>query len=103
MLAADKVHDALSDGRSNDELVGYESEWRDSEIGADLWRVRNIKSLWSRYGLLVGVALAGLYMWTNELFNMSVCGTPKHGKQDSLTFKSISEVTPIVYPQPDGS
>ena len=48
MLAADKVHEALSAGRSNDELAAYEAEWRGSDIGADLYKVRNVKSLWSR-------------------------------------------------------
>ena len=30
-------------------------------------------------------------------------GTLKHGKPDSDTLKPLSEVTPIVYPKPDGS
>ena len=102
MLAADKIHEALSAGRANDELAAYEAEWRGSDIGADLYKVRNIKSLWSRFGLIVGVGLGGFDMWTNELFNMSIFGTLKHGKQDSMTLKPISEVTPIVYPKPDG-
>ena len=102
MLAADKVREALSAGRSNDELAAYEAEWRGSDIGADLYKVRNIKSLWSRFGLIAGVGLGGLDMWTNELFNKSIFGTLKHGKQDSMTLKPISEVTPIVYPKPDG-
>ena len=101
MLAADKVHNALSEGAQR-RARRLRSGCGDSEIGADLYKVRNIKSLWSRYGLVVGVPLAGLDMWTNELFNMSVFGTLKHGKQDSLTLKPISEVTPIVYPKPDG-
>ena len=102
MLAADKIHEALSAGRANDELAAYEAEWRGSDIGADLYKVRNIKSLWSRFGLIVGVGLGGFDMWTNELFNMSIFGTLKHGKQDSMTLKPISEVAPIVYPKPDG-
>ena len=102
MLAADKVQEALSAGRCNDELAAYEAEWRGSDIGADLYKVRNIKSLWSRFGLIAGVGLGGLDMWTNELFNKSIFGTLKHGKQDSMTLKPISEVTPIVYPKPDG-
>ena len=102
MLAADKVQEALSAGRCNDELAAYEADWRGSDIGADLYKVRNIKSLWSRFGLIAGVGLGGLDMWTNELFNKSIFGTLKHGKQDSMTLKPISEVTPIVYPKPDG-
>ena len=102
MLAADKVHEALSAGRANDELTAYEAAWRLSDIGADLYKVRNVKSLWSRFGLVVGVGLGALDMWTNELFKASILGTLRHDKPDSQTLKPISEVTPIVYPKPDG-
>jgi electron-transferring-flavoprotein dehydrogenase len=101
MLAAEKAHQALASGRANDELADYENAWRDSEIGRDLYKVRNVKPLWSRYGLLLGVSLGGLDMWTNELFNSSIFGTLRHGKPDSDTLKPLSEVTPIVYPKPD--
>jgi len=101
MLAAEKAHAALVAGRANDELTDYENSWRDTEIGRDLYKVRNVKPLWSRYGLILGVALGGLDMWTNELFKSSIFGTLKHGKPDSDTLKPLSEVTPIVYPKPD--
>ena len=77
------------------------SSWRDSEIGRDLYKVRNVKPLWSRFGLVPGVGLGGLDMWTNELFKASIFGTLKHSKPDSDTLRPISEVTPIVYPKPD--
>jgi electron-transferring-flavoprotein dehydrogenase len=102
ILAAEKAHEALSAGRANDELTGYENAWRDSDIGRDLFKVRNVKPLWSRFGLIPGVALGGFDMWTNELFGLSIFGTLKHGKADSDTLKPISEVTPIVYPKSDG-
>ena len=101
MLAADKIHEALAAGRANDELTDYENSWRDSDIGRDLYKVRNVKPLWSRYGLLLGVPLGGLDMWTNELFKFSIFGTLKHGKSDSDTLKPLTEVSPIVYPKPD--
>jgi len=102
ILAADKVHEALSAGRANDELIAYEAAWRASDIGADLYKVRNVKPLWSRFGLVAGIGLGALDMWTNELFKMSVFGTLKHSRPDSQTLKPISEVIPIVYPKPDG-
>jgi electron-transferring-flavoprotein dehydrogenase len=102
MLAAEKLHDALAAGRANDELIAYEEAWRGSEIGQDLHKVRNVKPLWSKLGLAVGVALGGLDMWTNELAGFSLFGTLKHGKPDSATLKPINEVKPIVYPKPDG-
>lgn len=102
MMAAEKTHEALLDGRANDELSAYENAWRGSDVGADLYKVRNVKPLWSRFGLAVGVSLGGLDMWTNELFGRSMFGTLKQGKPDSATLKPIAEVAPIVYPKPDG-
>jgi electron-transferring-flavoprotein dehydrogenase len=102
ILAAEKVHEALADGRANDELTAYEESWRASDIGRDLYKVRNVKPLWSRFGLVAGIGLGGFDMWTNELLNGSIFGTLKHGKPDSATLKPISEVAPIAYPKPDG-
>ena len=102
MLAAETAHEALAAGRRNDELASYESAWRGSDIGRDLYRVRNVKPLWSKLGLALGVACGGLDMWTNSLFGFSLFGTLKHGKRDCDTLLPLSEVTPIVYPRPDG-
>ena len=60
MLAAEHVAQALAAGRANDELTGYEDAWRTSPVGKDLWPVRNVKPLWSKFGTIVGVALDGL-------------------------------------------
>ena len=102
MLAAEKLRDALNAGRANDELTSYEEAWRGSDIGRDLFKVRNVKPLWSRLGLAAGVAFGGLDMWTNELAGFSLFGTLKHGKPDSATLKPLARVKPIVYPKPDG-
>ena len=102
MMAAETTHAALKAGRANDELADYENSWRDSDIGRDLYPVRNVKPLWTRYGLIAGVGLGGFDMWTNALFKGSIFGTLRHGKADSDTLKPISEVTPLAYPKPDG-
>ena len=102
MQAAQAIAQALEAGRQGDELSAYENGWRDSPIGQDLKRVRNVKPLWSRYGTLVGVGLGGLDMWSNTILEASPFGTLKHGKPDHATLKPLAEVTPIVYPKPDG-
>ena len=103
MLAAEKAARGArrADG-ANDELTAYEDAWRGSDIGRDLYKVRNVKPLWAKLGLALGVACAGFDMWTNELFGFSIFGTLKHGKPDSATLKPLAEVKPIVYPKPDG-
>ena len=102
MQSAEAAHAALAAGRSYDELSDYENGWRESDIGRDLKLVRNVKPLWTRFGLALGVPLGGLDMWTNELFGFSLFGTLAHGKKDALALKPLDQVTPIVYPKPDG-
>ena len=100
--AAEAAAAALAEGRANDELSAYEEGWRDSDIGKDLKKIRNVKPLWSKLGLGIGVPLGGIDMWTNELMGVSLFGTLKHGKADSDTLQPLSAVKPILYPKPDG-
>ncbi|MET0634101.1 MAG: electron transfer flavoprotein-ubiquinone oxidoreductase [Xanthobacteraceae bacterium] len=101
MLAAEQVAEALKAGRANDELAGYDAAWRNSDIGRDLWKVRNAKPLWSRFGTLLGIAMGGFDMWTSTA-GFSLFGTLGHGKPDSATLQPAAQFAPIVYPKPDG-
>ncbi|HXX50950.1 MAG TPA: NAD(P)/FAD-dependent oxidoreductase, partial [Xanthobacteraceae bacterium] len=65
MLAAERIAVALKAGRARDELADYDTVWRSSDIGRDLWRVRNAKPLWSKLGTVLGIAAGGLDMWAN--------------------------------------
>ncbi|WP_390867350.1 electron transfer flavoprotein-ubiquinone oxidoreductase [Prosthecodimorpha staleyi] len=102
MLAAEKIADALAAGRAHDEVHEIETEWRGSDIGRDLYKVRNVKPLWSRLGTVAGVALGGLDMWTNELFGFSLFGTMSHGKADYASLAPAATMPKIAYPKPDG-
>ena len=101
-MAAEHVAEALAAGRANDEIVAYENAWRDSAIGKDLKRVRNVKPLWSRFGTFIGVGLGGLDMWLNTLFGVSPFGTLKHGKTDAASLEPAAQHKKIAYPKPDG-
>ncbi|MBD1547603.1 electron transfer flavoprotein-ubiquinone oxidoreductase [Roseibium aggregatum] len=102
MLAAEEVMAAIGRGEANTELTGYDTAWRASEIGKDLKKVRNVKPLWSKFGTVLGIALGGLDMWTNELFGFSFFGTLKHGKTDAASLKPAKDCPKIDYPKPDG-
>ena len=102
ILAAEKLAQALADGRANDEPAEIEQAWRDGPIGQDLKKVRNVKPLWSRFGTVVGIGLGGLDMWTNQLFGFSLFGTLKHGKTDAASLEPASRHRRIDYPRPDG-
>jgi electron-transferring-flavoprotein dehydrogenase len=101
MMAAENVQAALASGRANDELVEFDASLRNSAIGSDLKKVRNVKPLWSKLGLYGGIALGGLDMWTNT-FGFSLFGTMSHGKPDFATLKPARDCKKIDYPRPDG-
>jgi electron-transferring-flavoprotein dehydrogenase len=100
--AAEAAHAAIASGRAGDVLADYDKAIHEGDIGKDLRRVRNVKPLWSRYGLLASLGLGGFDMWTNNLFGLSLLGTMKHGKTDSAATEPANRHKPITYPKPDG-
>ncbi len=102
ILAADKLADAIAAGRSHDEPVEIENEWRKTAICKDLKKVRNVKPLWSKFGTAIGIGLGALDMWTNTLFGGSLFGTLKHGKTDAQSLEPAAKHKKIDYPKPDG-
>ncbi|QPF90063.1 electron transfer flavoprotein-ubiquinone oxidoreductase [Bradyrhizobium commune] len=102
MLAAEHVAAALAADRANDELIDYENAWRSSPVGKDLFLVRNVKPLWSKFGTVLGVALGGFDMWFNTLFGTSLFGTQSHAKPDRSTLDPAKSHAPKNYPKPDG-
>ncbi|HET9717264.1 MAG TPA: electron transfer flavoprotein-ubiquinone oxidoreductase [Pseudolabrys sp.] len=102
IMAAEATAAALAAGRNRDDLIAYETAWRDSAVGEDLWKVRNAKPLLSRFGTLLGIALSGFDMWTNTL-GFSLFGTLRHGKPDFASLRPAAECEAISYPKPDGS
>ncbi|MCQ0093768.1 electron transfer flavoprotein-ubiquinone oxidoreductase [Roseovarius sp. M141] len=101
MAAAEAAHAAITAGRRADELSDYEAEVRSGDIGKDLKKVRNVKPLWSKYGLTTSLMVGGMDMWTNS-FGFSLLGTLKHGKNDAEATELAEKHKPINYPKPDG-
>jgi electron-transferring-flavoprotein dehydrogenase len=99
--AAEAAHEAISAGRASDELSDYETEVREGAIGRDLKKVRNVKPLWSKFGLLTSLAVGGFDMWTNTA-GFSLLGTLGHGKTDAEATGLAENHKPIDYPKPDG-
>ena len=99
--AAEAAHAALQAGREGDELTIYEANVRGGVIGKDLKRVRNVKPMWSKWGLFPSLAFGGLDMWTNT-FGFTLFGTFKHGKSDAQSTGEAKNFKPIDYPKPDG-
>ncbi|MFP3383423.1 electron transfer flavoprotein-ubiquinone oxidoreductase [Tritonibacter scottomollicae] len=100
--AAESAYAAIQAGRASDELTGYEDDVRDGPIGKDLKMVRNVKPMWSKWGLTASLALGGFDMWTNNLFGLSLFGTLGHGKNDAEATEPAEKHKTIDYPKPDG-
>ncbi len=102
IAAADAAAAAIKAGRQGDELGDYEKNVRDGAIGKDLKRVRNVKPMWSRWGMMASLAFGGFDMWTNNLLGLSLFGTLKHGKTDAASTGKAKDYAKIAYPRPDG-
>ncbi len=102
MLAAEAAFAALAEGRAGDTLDSYEEAYRQSWVAKDLWKVRNAKPLWSRFGTVPGLLLIGLDLWMHQLFGFSLFGTLNHAAPDHATLRKAAESLKIAYPRPDG-
>jgi electron-transferring-flavoprotein dehydrogenase len=102
IASADAVGEAIEGGRANDAIADLEARVLATGIGEELARVRNTKPLWSRFGTLVGAALAGFDLWTLALTKRSIFGTLRWRHRDRDRLRPLAEVTPRNYARPDG-
>ncbi len=103
MLAAEAAFEALKSGSAGgDELAAYPEAFKSSWSYKDLWKVRNVKPA-MKYGMWIGTALGGLYMWLSDLgLGFLTPWTTRHTKADHESLKPAKDCKPIVYPKPDG-
>ena len=104
IMAADAAFEAIADGREGDELTAYEDAYKGSPVRDELYRARNAKPLWTRFGtLLGGISFAGLDLWTNTIARgFSLFGTQRHDKTDAASTEPAAQHKKPVYPKPDG-
>jgi electron-transferring-flavoprotein dehydrogenase len=102
MLAAEAAFGALRAGRAGDDLVDYEDAYQASRVRRELYTVRNVKPLWSKYGTIFGNALGLVEMFTTRFGGFSFFGTLKHGTTDAAATGLAASHRPIAYPKPDG-
>jgi electron-transferring-flavoprotein dehydrogenase len=102
IFAAEAAANAIQSGRNGDELEEYEEKLLSGPIAKDLKRVRNVKPLWSKFGLLPSLILGGFDMWVANLTGWNPLGTLKHGKNDAESTEEASNHKILNYPRPDG-
>jgi electron-transferring-flavoprotein dehydrogenase len=98
MLAAEAVHEALTNGDEGQGVLNsYVEKYEDSWIAKELYQARNFRHYF-RHGLLMGTILGGVEL---KVFRGNVPWTLKsHSDHDKL--KKASECKKIDYPKPDG-
>ena len=97
MLAADAAFDAVSAGRSRDELATYPAAFESSWLHDELHRARNFKPYLDK-GLVTGAVLWGV---DQIVFRGKAPWTLHRTKADHEKLKPAAECTPIEYPKPD--
>ncbi len=102
MLAADAAYDAVTAGRSADELSAYPAALEKSWLMTELMQQRNFK-LWYKKGMWMGALMTGIEQWLLPKLGIQSPPWTLHGsKPDHLALMPAAECTPITYPKPDG-
>ncbi len=101
-VAAEAAFEAIRAGRGGDELTAYNDDVLSGPIAKDLKRVRNVKPLWSKFGMLASLGLGSLDMWVANLTGWNPLGTVKHGKTDAAATGKAKDFKVLEYPKPDG-
>jgi len=102
IAAAEAAEAAIKAGRAGDTLDDYNTELKEGPVGQDLRKVRNVKPLWSKRGLLASLTVGGFDMWTNQI-GLSLLGILGHGTSDAEATGKAADFEPIDYPKPDGT
>ena len=98
MLAAEAAFEAVSAGRSADELSAYPEAFKNSWLHTELKKSRNFKP-WMSKGLYVGTLMVGI---EQKLLGGNVPWTIHNTHADHECLKPAAECQPINYPKPDG-
>jgi electron-transferring-flavoprotein dehydrogenase len=104
MLAAEAAFAAFNKSataESTPSLDAYDRALRASWVYQDLYAVRNVKPLLSRFGSWAGSLLGGIEMWL-AAFKLFVPWTLAHAKADHACTKPAADMPSIYYPKPDG-
>lgn len=96
MIAAETLFNHLE--QPSTELTDYDAQIRQSWVGEELYRARNIRPAFTR-GLLPGLAYSAL---DSYVFRGKAPWTFRHRRPDYACLKPAADCQPISYPAPDG-
>jgi len=97
MVAAEAVAEMLAGGQN--QPASYLPRLQASWVWDELYRVRNVRPAFSKWGFWGGLANAALDTY---VFRGKAPWTLHHGGADNLTLRPASLAPQIAYPRPDG-
>jgi electron-transferring-flavoprotein dehydrogenase len=101
MLAAAAAFDAVTSGRSSDELTAYPAAFEKSWLHDELQSSRNFKA-WFKKGSTIGMLMTGIEQWLMPKLGIkSPPWTLHHSKPDHAALKPADQCPCIEYPKPD--
>ena len=97
MLAAEAVAEMLA--QDQDQPASYAARLEASWVKDELWRVRNVRPAFAKWGLWGGLANAALDTY---VFRGRAPWTLHHREPDNATLRHAADAPQIAYPRPDG-
>ena len=102
MLAAEAAFEAVSSGRSHDELAAYPAAFERSWLHAELMQAKNFKQ-WFKKGRRVATLMTGIEQWLLPKLGVKQAPWTLHRAQaDHLYLQAAARSAQITYPKPDG-
>ena len=102
MLCADAIYDAVTSGRSGDELSAYPQAFERSWLNEELQQTRNFK-LWFKKGPMIGQVMTGIEQWFLPKIGISSPPWTLHATRADHTYlMPADQARRIEYPKPDG-
>ncbi|HEY2977112.1 MAG TPA: electron transfer flavoprotein-ubiquinone oxidoreductase [Burkholderiaceae bacterium] len=102
MLCAEAAFEAVTAGRTGDELAAYPQAFEKSWLREELAQQSNFK-LWYKKGTLVGGLMTGIEQWLLPKLGITTPPWTLHNsKPDHLSLLPADQAPKIEYPKPDG-
>jgi electron-transferring-flavoprotein dehydrogenase len=102
MLAGEAAFEAVTAGRSHDELSAYPAAFEKSWLYDELKRHNNFK-MWFKKGRLIGTLMTGVEQVALPMLGIHQPPWTLHRTEaDHTQLRPASEYQPIEYPKPDG-
>jgi electron-transferring-flavoprotein dehydrogenase len=102
MLCAEAAFEAVTAGRTGDELATYPQAFEKSWLREELAQQSNFK-LWYKKGTLVGGLMTGIEQWLLPKLGITTPPWTLHNsKPDHLSLLPADQAPKIEYPKPDG-